>query len=110
MTVNGSQAATRAEEQYGLARILGIWAVAAVPMGILGWIVAPALAPDIAEDPVGAAVTRVGVLTVGMMWQFVLSMVVARREERDLRWATVRRRLRLNKPLNPKTGEPRGLL
>ena len=30
--------------QYGLARILLIWAAAAVPMGILGWVVAPAVA------------------------------------------------------------------
>jgi len=28
--------ATRGE-QYSLAKILGIWALAAVPMGILGW-------------------------------------------------------------------------
>jgi len=30
--------------KYGLARILLIWAAAAVPMGILGWVVAPAVA------------------------------------------------------------------
>jgi hypothetical protein len=32
-------------EQYSLAKILGIWALATVPMGILGWIVSPLLAP-----------------------------------------------------------------
>jgi hypothetical protein len=26
-------------EQYSLAKILGIWALAPIPMGILGWIV-----------------------------------------------------------------------
>jgi hypothetical protein len=26
-------------DQYSLAKILGIWALAAAPMGILGWIV-----------------------------------------------------------------------
>ena len=58
-----TQAATqdRAPEattaQYSLAKILGIWAAAALPMAILGWIVAPALAPDLASDPIGAAVT-----------------------------------------------------
>jgi membrane protease YdiL (CAAX protease family) len=97
-------------EQYGLAKILGIWALAAVPMGILGWIVAPALAPDIDADPVGAAVTRIGLITVGLIWQYILSMVIVRREEGDLRWATIRRRLWLNKPRDPKTGESRGLL
>ena len=28
-------------EQYSLGRILGIWALAAVPMGILSWIIFP---------------------------------------------------------------------
>jgi hypothetical protein len=28
-------------EQYSLAKILGIWALAAAPMGILSWIVIP---------------------------------------------------------------------
>jgi len=93
--------------QYSLAKILGIWAAAAVPMAILGWIVAPALAPDMALDPIGAAVTRVGVLTVGLIWQFVVSMIFVYREEGNLRWATVRRRLWLNTPRDPKTGEPR---
>jgi len=90
-----------------LAKILGIWAAAAVPMAILGWIVAPALAPDLTSDPIGAAVARVGALTVGLIWQFVLSMIFVYREEGDLRWVTVRRRLWLNTPRDPKTGEPR---
>ena len=30
-----------AVEQYSLAKILGVWAAAAVPMGVLAWIVAP---------------------------------------------------------------------
>jgi membrane protease YdiL (CAAX protease family) len=110
MTTDASQKAAGAKEQYSLIKILGVWAAVAVPMGILGWIVAPALAPDIGVDPIGAAVTRIGVLTVGMIWQFVLSMIIVRREEGDLRWSTIRRRLWLNKPRDPKTGDPRGLL
>jgi hypothetical protein len=34
-------------------------------------------------------------------------MIILRQEERDLRWATVKRRLRLNTPRDPKTGETR---
>jgi hypothetical protein len=30
--------------QYSLGKILLVWAAAAIPMGILGWVVAPALA------------------------------------------------------------------
>jgi CAAX protease family protein len=99
--------ATEAGEQYSLARILGIWALAAIPMGILSWIVFPALSPDFGSDPLGAGVTRIVLLTVGLIWLFVLSMIIVRQEEGDLRWATVKRRLRLNTPRDPKTGETR---
>jgi membrane protease YdiL (CAAX protease family) len=94
-------------EQYSLAKILGIWALAAVPMGVLSWIVFPALSPDFGSDPLGAGVTRFVLLTVGLIWLFVLSMITVRKEEGDLRWATVKRRLRLNTPRDPKTGETR---
>jgi membrane protease YdiL (CAAX protease family) len=93
--------------QYSLAKILGIWALAAVPMGILSWIIFPALSPDYRSDPLGAGVTRLVLILVGLIWLFVLSMIIVRREEGDLRWATVKRRLRLNGPRDPKTGETR---
>ena len=37
--LNGTQS-----EQYSLAKILGIWAAAALPMGVLAWVVAPLVA------------------------------------------------------------------
>jgi hypothetical protein len=95
-------------KQYSLAKILGIWALAAVPMGIIGWVVAPALSADL--DPLAAATTRLWALSVGLIWQFVLSMIIVRLEEGDLRWATIRRRLRLNTPRNPKSGKPQARL
>src|SRR5215212_9378957 len=97
-------------EQYSLAKILGIWALAAAPMGVLGWIVFPLLAPDSESDPLGFGVTRVVLLTLGLVWLFVLSMIIVRREEGDLRWVTLKRRVRLNTPRDPTTGEPRARL
>jgi membrane protease YdiL (CAAX protease family) len=94
-------------EQYSLAKILGIWALAALPMGILSWIVFPALSPDSESDPLGAGVTRIALLTIGLIWLFVLSLIIVRQEEGDLRWETIKRRLRLNTPRDPKTGETR---
>jgi membrane protease YdiL (CAAX protease family) len=93
--------------QYTLPQILGIWAAAALPMGFLGWVIAPALAPDITVDPIGATVTRIGALTTGLIWLCILSLLITYREEGDLRWSTVRRRLRLNPPWDPYTGEIR---
>src|SRR4030066_999861 len=94
-------------DQYTLWQILGIWALAAIPMGILSWVVFPALSPDFNSDPLGATVTRMVVLTVGLVWLFVLSMIIVRKEEGDLRWATIKRRLRLNAPQDPTTGKTR---
>jgi uncharacterized protein len=100
-------------EQYSLAKILGIWVLAAAPMGILGWmgwIVSPLLASNFGLDPVGVFVTRLVLIMLGLVWLFVLSMIVVRREEGDLRWVTVKRRLRLNTPREPATGVPRARL
>ena len=101
-----SSTGERQGEQYSLARILGIWALAAAPMGILNWIVFPLLAPGFESDPFRFAITLLVLLTLGLVWLFVLSMIIVRREEGNLRWATVKRRLRLNAPRKPATGEP----
>jgi CAAX protease family protein len=97
-------------EQYSLAKILGIWALAAAPMAILSWIVFPLVAPDFESDPLAFGVTRLVLITLGLVWLFVLSMIIVRREEGDLRWATLKRRLRLNAPREPATGRPRARL
>ena len=76
-------------------------------MRILGWIVASRLAPDFEADPLGSGVARLALLMLGLIWLFILSMIIVRPEEGNLRWATVKRRLRLTAPRKPTTGEPR---
>jgi membrane protease YdiL (CAAX protease family) len=107
MTTNGSEQATSTDEQYSLLKILGIWLAVVVPMVILAWVAKPALAPDFESDPLGAGKVKLGLLAVGLIWQFVLSLIIVYREEGDLRWATLKQRLWLNTPRDPKTGEPR---
>lgn len=102
-----AEALTKPAEQYSLSKILGIWALAAIPMGVLSWVVFPAVSPDLNSDPLGAGVSRIMLLTFGLVWLFVLAMVIVRQEEGDLRWTTIKRRLRLNSPRDPTTGEPR---
>lgn len=89
--------------QYSLGKILLVWAAAALPMAILGWIVAPALALG-SDDPVFA---RLAVLAVGLVWQFALVMLLLYREVRTWRWSILRERLWLNAPRSPRTGEAR---
>jgi membrane protease YdiL (CAAX protease family) len=109
-TTARANASSEMGEQYSLGRILGIWALATVPMGILSWIIFPAVSPDFNSDPLEFGVTRIVLLALGLVWLFVLSMIIVRREEGELRWATVKRRLRLNAPREPATGQPRARL
>jgi membrane protease YdiL (CAAX protease family) len=92
--------------QYSLGEILLIWAAVAIPMGILGWLVAPALA----QDPQKPGFERLAVLTIGLVWQFVLVIFLLYRETGTLRWSTLRQRLWLVAPRLPKTEEKRGRL
>ena len=89
--------------QYSLGKILLVWAAAAIPMGILGWFVAPALAPD-PQNTQLFIVTRLAVLTVGLVWQFVLVAFLLYRETGTLRWSKIRQPLWLNTPRSPQTG------
>jgi membrane protease YdiL (CAAX protease family) len=105
-----ANAAAATEGQYSRTRILGIWALAAIPMAILGWVIFPALSPDFRSDPLGAGVTRSVLLTIGLIWQCVLCLIIVRQDTGDLRWATLKLRLRLNAPRDPTTGESRARL
>ncbi|HEY6104028.1 MAG TPA: CPBP family intramembrane glutamic endopeptidase [bacterium] len=78
-------------------------------MGILGWVIAPALASG-APTSRAAFTTRVMALTVGLIWQFAVAMIIVYREEGALRWTNIRRRLWLNAPQDPRTGRTRGRL
>ena len=98
---------TQANDQYSLAKILGIWAAVVTPIAILNYILKPAISPDFDSDPIGAAKIKVILITVGLIWQFVLAMIIVNREEGDLRWATIKQRFWLNAPRDPKTGETR---
>src|SRR5918995_326946 len=65
-----------AVKQYTLAQILGVWAAAAVPMGVLAWIVAPWLRDQLGGDePLAQALLIC--ITAGLVWQFVVVVVLA---------------------------------
>jgi uncharacterized protein len=89
--------------QYSRRSILTIWAAAAVPMAVLAWIVAPRLASSFhgSERLVRALLIC---LAAGLVWQFVLVIGLVWREQRSLRWATLRDALWLRAPRSPRTG------
>src|SRR3712207_5472569 len=96
-------------KQYSLAKILGIWAAAALPMGALAWVVAPLVAGQL-DGPLALPRAVLGLLTVGLIWQFVLVMVLVHRERGSLRWSVLKDALWLHSPRSPKTGRAGGWL
>jgi membrane protease YdiL (CAAX protease family) len=89
--------------QYSLGKILGVWAAAALPMGVLAWIVAPWLGNQLGgRDPFAEALLIS--LTAGLIWQFVLVLILVRRELGSLEWSRVREALWLQRPQDSKTG------
>ena len=104
MTTNVSEKAIGTDEQYGLAKILGIWALAAVPMGLLAWVVFPALAPGVNMEP---GIFFFILMDIGLMWQVVLSLAILYREEGTLNLGAIRHRTWRQRPRDPKTGQPR---
>jgi membrane protease YdiL (CAAX protease family) len=91
--------------QYRRRAILAVWAAAALPMAALAWLVAPALEDRFAGDGnVPMAKALIASLTVGLVWQFVLVAVLVGREQRTLRWSTIREALWLRSPRSPRSG------
>jgi membrane protease YdiL (CAAX protease family) len=96
---------TQAErmDQYTLWQILGIVALVALPMGLLAWVVAPAIIP---YSPLHPGITYWLLMIAGMVWQFVVSLVIVYRELGTLRWSAIRQRTWLQTPRDPKTDQP----
>ena len=67
--------------QYSLGKTLLVWAAAAGPMAALGWFVTPALA----HDPDNPGFARLAILAIGLIWQFILVVMLLYRETGSLR-------------------------
>ena len=89
--------------------VLRVWAAAAFPMAILAWVVAPLLAHAF-SGPVALPRAVVLSVTAGLIWQFILVLIMVRREQRNLRWPVVKAALWLQAPRNPRGGRVGGLL
>jgi uncharacterized protein len=91
--------------QYRRPALLGIWAAAALPMAALAWLVAPFVAARLSgEANVSMAKALLTSLTAGLVWQFLLVLILVRREQGTLRWSVVREALWLRSPRSPRTG------
>ena len=94
---------TSTKDQYTLWQILSIWLVGSAPTWLLGWVAFPALNAGL--PPMDAGLLRMKVLFIGLVWQFLLAMILLYREEGNIRLSTISRRFWLNHPVSAKTGE-----
>ena len=83
-------------------QIVGIWLAGGAPMWILASGVYPVLSAGLSPMDRGLLLEKLMIL--GLIWEFVLSMLILYREEGNIRIATIRRRFWLNNPVSPRTG------
>jgi membrane protease YdiL (CAAX protease family) len=95
--------------QLSRGTVLAVWAAAAVPMAALAWIVAPVVARSLSGANALIEALLVG-LTAGLVWQFVLVVVLVAREQRTVRRAVLLEALWLRAPRSPRTGRVGGRL
>lgn len=107
-TNNAQSVSAAATNQYTLPQILGIWLAAGAPMWLLGWVAYPVLSAGLA--PLDAGLLRMKLFTGGLVWQFVLAMIILYREEGNIRLGTISRRFWLNHPKSARSGETKKAL
>ncbi|MBH5316215.1 CPBP family intramembrane metalloprotease [Paenibacillus sp. GSMTC-2017] len=87
-------------KQYSVFKIVGLWAVVALPMFILRFVVMPLLIPIVNFHP---GILYWLLMIIGMIWQFVLSIIILKCELGHFTWKKLKQRLWLNHPIHPKT-------
>jgi uncharacterized protein len=109
-TARADAAVSRVEiPQLRIRWIIAVWAAAALPMAALAWLAAPVLADRFAGTGIVPMFKALIVcLDLGLVWQFVLVAILVGREQRTLRWSTVREALWLRSPRSPRTGRVGG--
>jgi membrane protease YdiL (CAAX protease family) len=103
LTIDRQKDQMNARDQYTAWQMLGIWLAGGAPMWILGWLVYPAVSKGLTVADAG--LWRLRLMTIGLIWQFLLSMIILYREEGNIRWATIRRRFWLSHPSSSRTGQ-----
>jgi uncharacterized protein len=97
-----------AKDQYSLWQIFGIWLAAGMPMWLLGWVAYPVLSVGLAT--LDAGLLRMKLMTVSLVWQFVLAMIIVYHEKGNIRLGTISRRFWLNHPKSARSGETKKVL
>jgi len=95
-------------DQYTLWQIIGIWLAGGVPIWLLSWVAYPVMSAGL--PPADAGLLRMKLLLPGVIWEFLLAMIILYREEGNIRLGTISRRFWLNHPVSARTGETKKAL
>jgi hypothetical protein len=90
-----SQTISPSSRQYSLTQIIGVWALAAGPMGLLAWVVYPALAPTTRIRP---EIFLWILMLVGQLWLTALSLFILYSEEGTLQLSALHSRIWWQQP------------
>ncbi len=101
--MNSEKTSSMPNVSYTSRQIAGIWFAAVLPVIAVAWGLVPALLPHFTIAAVKLYWILMPLVTAA---QLAVVAWIVRREEGNLTWAAVKRRLRLNLPQSPKTGEP----
>ena len=71
------------DTQYGLKKILAVWASVTLPMGLIIWVITPFLIPRVDLNP---GLLYLILITLGLVWQGVVSYIILRREVVPFTW------------------------
>lgn len=102
MSTLSLQNAIDKKDQYSLAKILGIWAIVALPMPVVIFVIAPALIPRVNMNP---AVLIWLLVIGGYVWQFIVSLFLIYQDIGTLNLTAVRERVWLKMPRDPHTNK-----
>ncbi len=94
------------DSQYSLKKIIVIWALATAPMTFLAFVITPAVTKYF-SIPAGIPAFLVfwPFMILGLVWQFILSLIIIRQETGQLGWQIMKERMCYTTPRDPKTGE-----
>lgn len=97
-----SQYLRQQDNQYSLKKILIVWAFSAIPMFVLAFVITPRVAAITNWSPL--IIYWIAIIS-GLLWQFILSLIILKLDGHKLNWQTVVTRMKYQRPSNPKTGK-----
>lgn len=92
----------QSDTEYSVTKILLIWACSAIPMGVLAYVIIPGVVALTNWPPL--IVYWIAII-IGLIWQFILSLIILKRDGYALNWQTVVSRMKYQKPIDPATGK-----